>query len=136
MPVTYVIHARRNEAFSICFPIPPLTGAEFIESIGWTPIAGDIKLILDDADPVNPSSLPSYVGNKVWGLDLTASEMDASVINVVISRPLLFQDVSLIIQTNLMSLIPKGTPPNWNKVARTTDIEKYVKQKGDPRNGR
>ncbi len=134
MPHIVTLHAKRNTQFDVCFPLPALSGGNFISA--WTPLLGEIKVAVGASSPVNTANLPSYVGNKVWSLRLTAAEMDAELITVILSQLLTFQDTALVIDTRLLSAIPSGDPPTWAQVAKGTDIDKFVRRKRDPRNGR
>jgi hypothetical protein len=74
--------------FSFLIPMPRQGNTDFALAADWTPVAGDCRIVRDGAAPVALSNLPTAVtiGNTAgWLFSLTAAEMEANQIDVVVA---------------------------------------------------
>lgn len=70
------------------FPLVKVEAQDFALSSDYTYAAGDIKIIKDGGSPANPTNNPSAItsGNTaIWQLTLTATEMQAALIQITVS---------------------------------------------------
>lgn len=88
----------------IVFPIIKRSAVDFAVSADYTPAAGDVKISKDAASPSNTTNLPRAItmGNgAMWGLTLTAAEMQAGQIAITIidASTKAIEDQMLLIDT-------------------------------------
>lgn len=79
---------------------------DFAASGDWTPATGDTKISKDGGNVANTTNNPSAVGGTgsiLWELTLTATEMQATEVDVQIvdSAPKAIEDQALIVSTRL-----------------------------------
>lgn len=81
----------------------PTTGTPDGFYTGAAPVAGDVKISKDGGAPANVTNLPASVGNGIWSIVVTATEMQASDIAISIDDAdgPAFGAVFLHIQTKL-----------------------------------
>jgi len=115
-------HARRGEYFTI-----PLWGVNTLA------VRGMIRKDHREASPTR--NLSSFSDEDDYHtLMLTKEEMDAGFVFVEV---MLNTDLYRVyIQTDLLTALPKGKPPNWEDIASESDVKRIGKKVEDPRAGR
>lgn len=80
--------SKYGVARHIYIPIPKAGSANHAVGADWTPAAGDVKISKDGGAAANVTNLPSAIamGNSAqWDFSLTATEMQAAQITVIVS---------------------------------------------------
>lgn len=95
------VQRRYGEATTIYFPLIQDGSQDYATNAEYTPQLGDCQIIKDGGAPANTTNLPSHVALGQWELDLTAAEMTAAYINIVIvdSEPKAIADQGILIAT-------------------------------------
>lgn len=91
-------------SFTFTVPIIKRAAADYAVSADWTPATGDVTVKKDNGSPANIGTLPTAVvhGNTaLWSFTLTATEMQASRVYVVVSDASVkaVEDQNIIIET-------------------------------------
>lgn len=92
---------RYGATTSFCAPVLKAGSSNFAASADWTPAAGDVKVIKNEANsPSNINTLPTFitgVNTLVW--TLSPQEMQAKRIDVYVSKTANIQDDIFKIET-------------------------------------
>lgn len=97
--------SKYGVARHIYVPMVKRAVADFAVGADWTPSAGDVKISKDGGAFANVTNLPTVIASAntgaVWDFSLTATEMQAAQVTVVISDAATkaVEDQSFIIQT-------------------------------------
>lgn len=85
----------------IYFPMVKRAVVDLAVTADWTPATGDTKISLDGAAQANTSNNPAIAAGVSWKLTLTASEMQAAIIAVMIvdSATKAVEDQYILIET-------------------------------------
>jgi hypothetical protein len=108
--------SKYGVARHIYIPIVKRAVVDFAVSADWTPTAGDVKISKDGGAFANVTNLPTAIASAntgaVWDFSLTATEMQAAQVMVVISdaSTKAVEDQAFIIQTHghASGAIPDG----------------------------
>lgn len=75
---------KYNTATDLYAAVVKAGSDDFAVTADWTPAAGDVKVIKDGGAPANITTLPTEVGAGVWKFPLSATEMSAAKVQVVV----------------------------------------------------
>lgn len=98
------LQRKYNTSTTVWFPMIKRAVMDFAVSADWTPASGDVKISKDGGTAANTTNLPTAItmGNTaMWGLDLTATEMQASTIAITVadSATKVVEDQMILIET-------------------------------------
>lgn len=124
---------RDGVSKDVYFSIPQ-TGAADKLFTGTAPVAGDVKISKDGGATANTTNLPTHVGDGIWKLILTATELTGVQIMVTIvdadATPV-FGSVFIQISNRLMFDEREGTEPVGpiSNDANFRQIMQYLKRR-------
>ena len=73
------VPARYATAQTLSFRMIVRGTTDYAGASDWTPVAGDVKISIDGAAPVNTTNLPTAVG-KSWSLSVTTGETTGGIL--------------------------------------------------------
>jgi len=76
--------SKYGVARDLYFPVIKRASMDFALAADWTPATGDTKISKDGGATANTTNNPTHVGNGIWKLTLTATEMQAALVAITI----------------------------------------------------
>lgn len=76
--------SKYGVARDLYFPVIKRASMDFAVAADWTPATGDTKISKNGGATANTTNNPTHVGNGIWKLTLTATEMQAALVAITI----------------------------------------------------